>query len=151
MLNKKLRLYTIHDFVKTEEDIRESFRKMRGYGYTQIVGCAVLYTDVGCIAREEGIEIISSGFPQVISNLNCIIFSFRRAQVTTQLLALNLFATFCLWLRYQILARLEERCRQLFYISPQNLKRTDKDRIISVLNKTFTAFAYRIRAPPSKV
>ena len=30
-----LQLYTIRDFMKTEEDIRESFQKMRKYGYTQ--------------------------------------------------------------------------------------------------------------------
>lgn len=36
-----LQLYTIRDFMQTEEDIRESFRKMRQYGYTQAqtAGC----------------------------------------------------------------------------------------------------------------
>ena len=61
------------------------------------------------------------------------------------------FSTPLLWLRYQNLARLEERCRWLFYNSLQNPKRTEKSRKISVLHKAFTVFAYRIRAPPSEV
>lgn len=57
-----LQLYTIRDFMKTEEGIRESFQKMRKYGYTQAqtAGCAISYADFGRIAREEGIEIIGT-------------------------------------------------------------------------------------------
>ena len=57
-----LQLYTIRDFMKTEEDIRESFRKMRKYGYTQgqTAGCAIPYADFGRIAKEEGIRIVGT-------------------------------------------------------------------------------------------
>ena len=51
-----LQLFTIRDFMRSEEDIRESFQKMRKYGYTQAqtAGCAIPYADFGRIAREEG-------------------------------------------------------------------------------------------------
>ena len=57
-----LQLYTIRDFMKTEEDIRESFQKMRKYGYTQgqTAGCAIPYADFGRIAKEEGIQIVGT-------------------------------------------------------------------------------------------
>jgi len=57
-----LQLFTIRDFMQTEEDIRESFQKMRKYGYTQgqTAGCAIPYADFGRIAREEGIEIVGT-------------------------------------------------------------------------------------------
>ena len=57
-----LQLYTIRDFMQSEEDIRESFQKMRKYGYTQgqTARCAIPYSDYGRIAREEGIEIIGT-------------------------------------------------------------------------------------------
>ena len=53
-----LQLFSIRDFMKTEEDIRESFQKMRKYGYTQAqtARCAIPYGDFGRIAREEGIQ-----------------------------------------------------------------------------------------------
>ena len=57
-----LQLFTIRDFMKSEEDIRESFQKMRKYGYTlaQTANCAIPYADFGRIAREEGIKIIGT-------------------------------------------------------------------------------------------
>lgn len=57
-----LQLYTIRSFMQSEEDIHESFQKMRRYGYTQAQtgGCAIPYKDFGNIAREEGIEIIGT-------------------------------------------------------------------------------------------
>lgn len=57
-----LQLFTIRDFMQTEEDIRESFQKMRKYGYTQgqTAGCAIPYADFGRIAKEEGIEIVGT-------------------------------------------------------------------------------------------
>ena len=74
-----LQLFTIRDFMKTEEDIRESFRKMRQYGYTQAqtAGCSIPYYDFARIANEEGIQIIGthesfrkmlSDFEQVLEN-----------------------------------------------------------------------------------
>jgi len=57
-----LQLYSIRDFMKTEEDIRESFQKMRKYGYTQAqtTRCAIPYADFARIANEEGIRIIGT-------------------------------------------------------------------------------------------
>lgn len=57
-----LQLYSIRDFMKTEEDIRESFQKMRKYGYTQAqtARCAIPYGDFGRIAGEEGIQIVGT-------------------------------------------------------------------------------------------
>ena len=53
--------------------------------------------------------------------------------------------------RYQIIATLTERCCYFCKVSPL----FGDNRVIftkfSVLYKTFTAFAYRIRAPPSEV
>lgn len=57
-----LQLFSIRDFMKTEDDIRESFNKMRMYGYTQAqtAGCAVPYADFARIAKDEGIQIIGT-------------------------------------------------------------------------------------------
>lgn len=74
-----LQLFTIRDFMKTEEDIRESFKKMRMYGYTQAqtAGCAIPYADFARIAKDEGIQIIGThddfnmmvnDFEQVLEN-----------------------------------------------------------------------------------
>ncbi|MBE6598855.1 MAG: sugar phosphate isomerase/epimerase [Ruminococcaceae bacterium] len=54
-----LQLWTIRDSLKTAEDIRDSFRKMKALGYdvAQTAGCDIPYEDFGRIAREEGIEI----------------------------------------------------------------------------------------------
>jgi sugar phosphate isomerase/epimerase len=72
--NLGLQLYTIRDFMKNEDDIRESFQKMRKYGYTQAqtAGCAIPYADFGRIAREEGIEIVGTheNFDRMINNFN---------------------------------------------------------------------------------
>ena len=78
-----LQLYTIRDFMKTEEDIRESFQKMRKYGYTQAqtAGCAIPYADFGRIAREEGIEIIGTH-----ENFNRMINQFELSLEQHQLL-----------------------------------------------------------------
>ena len=72
--NLGLQLYTIRDFMKNEDDIRESFQKMRKYGYTQAqtAGCAIPYADFGRIAREEGIEIVGTheNFDRMINNFD---------------------------------------------------------------------------------
>ncbi len=48
-----IRLYTVRDFMKTEGDIRESFRKLKAMGYdqAQTANCAIPYADYGRIAR----------------------------------------------------------------------------------------------------
>lgn len=57
-----LQLWTIKEFMRNEEDIRESFCKMRRYGYTQAqtAHCSIPYADYGRIAKEEGIEIVGT-------------------------------------------------------------------------------------------
>ncbi len=57
-----VQLYTIRDFMWTEEDIRESFKKLKALGYdlAQTAGCAIPYEDFGRIAKEEEIEIIGT-------------------------------------------------------------------------------------------
>lgn len=73
MINKiGLQLYTIRDFMNTEEDIRASFRKMKeiGYDVAQTAGCEIPYADFGRIAAEEGIEICGThdGFYEMLEN-----------------------------------------------------------------------------------
>lgn len=67
-----LQLYTIRDFMQTEEDVRESFQKMRKYGYTQAqtAPCGVSYEKLGKIAKEEGIQIVGTHMPfdAILSN-----------------------------------------------------------------------------------
>ena len=53
--------------------------------------------------------------------------------------------------RYQYLADLAERCCYFCKVSPLFCDNRVVFAKISVLYKTFTAFAYRIRAPPSEV
>ncbi|MBE6542614.1 MAG: sugar phosphate isomerase/epimerase [Ruminococcaceae bacterium] len=54
-----LQLYTIRDFMKTPEQIRESFKKIKALGYdvAQTAGCQIPFEEFGQIAHEEGIEI----------------------------------------------------------------------------------------------
>ena len=53
--------------------------------------------------------------------------------------------------RYQIIVDLAERCRYFCGFSPEFGDKRNKLTNFSVLHKPFTAFAYRIRAPPSEV
>ena len=57
-----LQLYSIRDFMTTEEDIRESFAKIKAAGYdqAQTAGCAIPYDRFGALAKEYGIEIIGT-------------------------------------------------------------------------------------------
>lgn len=61
---KKLgvQLYTVRDFMQTEEDVRETFRKLKALGYdqAQTAGCAIPYEVFGQLAKEEGIEIVGT-------------------------------------------------------------------------------------------
>ena len=78
-----LQLFTIRDFMRSEEDIRESFQKMRKYGYTQAqtAGCAVPYADFGRIAREEGIQIVGTH-----DNFDMMVNDFEQALANHKLL-----------------------------------------------------------------
>ena len=53
--------------------------------------------------------------------------------------------------RYQKIADLAERCCFICEFSPPFCHNGVKCCIFSVLYKNFTAFAYRIRAPPSEI
>lgn len=53
--------------------------------------------------------------------------------------------------RYQKIADLAERCCNFCKISASFFRNRVNYNIFSVLHKGFTAFAYRIRAPPSEV
>ena len=77
-----------------------------------------------------------------------IIFLFIWAQTDVLPTAPLLFSTSLLWFRYQFLAKLEERCRFFFHNSLQSPVKSGKNKEFSVLHNAYTAFAYRIRAPP---
>jgi len=53
--------------------------------------------------------------------------------------------------RYQKIATFWERCRSFCKKTPAFYKNSEEKSFFSVLHKGFTAFAYRIRAPPSEV
>ena len=53
--------------------------------------------------------------------------------------------------RYQKIAVLAERCCYFCEFSPQVYQNRADYFVFSVLHKAFTAFAYKIRAPPSEV
>ncbi|MBE6560610.1 MAG: sugar phosphate isomerase/epimerase [Ruminococcaceae bacterium] len=57
-----VQLYTIRDFMQTEEDIAASFKKLKALGYdeAQTAGCAIPYADFGRLAKEAGIEIVGT-------------------------------------------------------------------------------------------
>lgn len=63
MFNKLgVQLYSIRDFMKTENDVRESFKKLKAMGYdqAQTAGCAIPYETFGELAEKEGIEIVGT-------------------------------------------------------------------------------------------
>jgi len=57
-----VQLYTVRDFMQTEDDIRASFKKLKAMGYdeAQTAGCKIPHADYGRIAREEGITIVGT-------------------------------------------------------------------------------------------
>ena len=57
-----VQLFTIRDYMKTPEDVRESFKKLKAMGIdqAQTAGCQISYEEFGKIAEEEGIEIIGT-------------------------------------------------------------------------------------------
>ena len=57
-----IQLYSVRDFMNTEEEIRTTFRKLKNMGYDQVqtAGCAVDYEVFGKIAEENGMEIIGT-------------------------------------------------------------------------------------------
>lgn len=62
MIKLGLQLFTVRDFMTTEEDIRECFGKIKAAGYDQIqtAGCAIPYKRFGELAKEYGLEIVGT-------------------------------------------------------------------------------------------
>jgi len=87
----------------------------------------------------------------VLRELNISLPLIKGAQIGPFQSAPIIFPTPFCENRYQIIAALAERCCYFCKVSPF----FGDNRVIftkfSVLHKTFTAFAYRIRAPPSEV
>ncbi len=57
-----LQVYTIEKAMKTAEDTREAFKRVREMGYTQIqtAGCWIGFEEYGKIAKEAGLEIVGT-------------------------------------------------------------------------------------------
>ena len=57
-----VQLYTIRDFMKTEEEIKVSFERLKKMGYDEVqtAGCAVPYDLFGRLAREAGLTIVGT-------------------------------------------------------------------------------------------
>lgn len=57
-----VQLYTVREHLNTEEDVRETFKKLKAIGYdqAQTAGCRISYEAFGEIAKEEGIEIVGT-------------------------------------------------------------------------------------------
>ena len=60
-----VQLYTVRDFMKTEEDIRETFKRLKNLGYDQaqpadIARSGISYEVFGELAKEAGIEIVGT-------------------------------------------------------------------------------------------
>ena len=62
-LNKiGVQLYTVRDFLKTEEDVKRSFEKIKALGYDeiQIASRQISYEAMGKIAKEAGLDIVGT-------------------------------------------------------------------------------------------
>ncbi len=57
-----VQLYTIRDFMTTEEDIKRSFARLKELGYdeAQTAGCRIPYATFGKLAKEAGITIVGT-------------------------------------------------------------------------------------------
>lgn len=57
-----VQLYTIREFMKTEEDIRSSFARLKALGYDEVqtAGCAIPYADFGALAAEAGLTVVGT-------------------------------------------------------------------------------------------
>jgi len=75
----------------------------------------------------------------------------NRAQAAKPLLAPLNFATPFPMFRYQKIGDYGEWCCFFCELSPLFYVIRGKNKYFSVLDKPFTAFAYRIRAPPSEI
>lgn len=57
-----VQLFTVRDFMNTEKEIAETFKKLKilGYDQAQTAGCSVDYEIFGKLAEEAGIEIVGT-------------------------------------------------------------------------------------------
>ena len=57
-----VQLYSVRDTMNDETGIRETFRRLREMGYTQVqtAGCEIPFADFGRIAAEEGLQIVGT-------------------------------------------------------------------------------------------
>ena len=60
-----VQLYSVRDTMNDAEGIRDTFRKLREMGYTQVqtAGCEIPFADFGRIAAEEGLQIVGTHEP----------------------------------------------------------------------------------------
>ena len=61
-----VQLYTIRDFMGTEEDVKRSFEKLKTLGYDEIqtAGCKIPYATFGRLAKEAGLTVVGSEQPK---------------------------------------------------------------------------------------
>ncbi len=57
-----VQLFTVRDFMHTEEAVRETFKKLKDLGYdqAQTAGCEISYEAFGAAAKDAGIEIVGT-------------------------------------------------------------------------------------------
>ncbi len=57
-----VQLFTIRDYMNTEEDIKKSFERIKSLGYdtVQTMGCNIPYNIFGQLAKNAGLEIIGT-------------------------------------------------------------------------------------------
>lgn len=75
MFNKLgVQLYTVRDFMKTPEDTRKTFKRLKDLGYDQgqTAGSAIPYEEYARIAKEEGIELVGTheNFDRMLSDFD---------------------------------------------------------------------------------
>lgn len=82
-----VQLYTVREFLNDEEQVRDTFRKLKSLGYdqAQTAGCKIPYEAFGRIAREEGIEIVGTH-----DNFDMMVNDFDQAYRNHQLLGTNI-------------------------------------------------------------
>lgn len=78
-----IQVYGVRDFMTTEEDVRETFSKLRTMGYTQIqtAGCMIPYKKYGELAKEAGLEIVGTH-----DDFNMMLNDFERSLENHRLL-----------------------------------------------------------------
>lgn len=89
-----VQLYTVREFLNDEEQVRDTFRKLKSLGYdqAQTAGCKIPYEAFGRIAREEGIEIVGTH-----DNFDMMVNDFDQAYHNHQLLGTNVMGIGGFW------------------------------------------------------